>query len=290
MTTPTIERIVPCQCALGEGVLWHPDEEAVYWVDLLVGRVHRYHPATAQHDRYDFALPVTALGLRAAGGFVVATRDGFACWQPPQTTLTFLIDPEAHRPQARFNDGAVAPGGQFFAGTMTPDSADNALYRLDADGTAHQVETGLTISNGLDWSPDGRTLYFTDSSRRVIYAYNYEADSGAISNRRVFVATPDDPGVPDGLAVDAAGYVWSARYLGGTITRYAPDGAVDRVLEVPVACPTRVAFGGPDLHDLYITSAWQALDAAGRAAQPWSGDLLRVRVDAAGQPPHRYAG
>jgi sugar lactone lactonase YvrE len=284
-----VERVLPVQNRLGEGPRWNVEEQALYWVDIENDAFYRFDPGTGEQERCVVGLPVGALGFRAAGGLILATRDGFALWEPETQALRFLADPEADRPESRFNDGAVDSMGRFWAGTMSEDPT-SSLYRLDPDGRVHQMETGLTTSNGLGWSPDNRTMYLTDTPRQVIYAYDFDAATGAITNRRPFVTTPDGPGWPDGLAVDSEGGVWSARWGGWKVTRYDPAGAVEREIRLPVECPTSCAFGGAGLDELYITTAWTGVDPAQRAAQPWAGDLFRVRVGIKGRPESKYAG
>jgi sugar lactone lactonase YvrE len=284
-----VEHVLAVQNRLGEGPRWNVDEQALYWVDIENDAFHRFDPATGAQERCVVGLPVSALGFRAAGGLILATRDGFAVWEPETQALRFLADPEAHRPESRFNDGAVDCRGRFWAGTMSVDPT-SSLYRLDPDGSVQQMETGLTISNGIGWSPDNRTMYLTDTPRQVIYAYDFDAATGAIANRRLFVATPDELGGPDGLAVDSEGGVWSARWGGWKVTRYDPGGAVEREIRLPVECPTSCNFGGAGLDELYITSAWTGVDPAQLAAQPWAGDLFRVQVGIKGRPESKYAG
>ncbi len=284
-----VEHVLAVQNRLGEGPRWNVDEQALYWVDIENDAFHRFDPATGAQERCVVGLPVSALGFRAAGGLILATRDGFAVWEPETQALRFLADPEAHRPESRFNDGAVDCRGRFWAGTMSVDPT-SSLYRLDPDGSVQQMETGLTISNGIGWSPDNRTMYLTDTPRQVIYAYDFDAATGAIANRRLFVATPDELGGPDGLAVDSEGGVWSARWGGWKVTRYDPGGAVEREIRLPVECPTSCTFGGAGLDELYITSAWTGVDPAQLAAQPWAGDLFRVQVGIKGRPESKYAG
>jgi sugar lactone lactonase YvrE len=152
------------------------------------------------------------------------------------------------------------------------------------------METGVHISNGIGWSPDGETMYYTDSPRQVIYAYDFEPGSGAISNRRVFVRTPESEGVPDGLAVDSEGCVWSARWDGWRVTRYDPEGQVEREIRLPVARPTSCAFGGENLDELFVTSAWIDVDEQARREQPHAGDLFRIRTGVRGQAEPLFLG
>jgi sugar lactone lactonase YvrE len=152
------------------------------------------------------------------------------------------------------------------------------------------METGLTISNGIGWSPDNKTMYFTDSMPRTIYAYDFDPITGAIENRRSFIHTPDEPGVPDGLTVDSEGFIWSARWDGWKITRYDPDGKLEREIEVSAQRPTSCTFGGPDLDELYVTSASVGMDWMDRVKQPAAGNLFRIRVDVKGLPEPKFAG
>jgi sugar lactone lactonase YvrE len=161
-----VEHVLAVQNRLGEGPRWNVDEQALYWVDIENDAFHRFHPAPGAQERCVVGLPVGALGFRAAGGLILATREGFAVWEPETQALRFLADPEAHRPESRFNDGAVDCRGRFWAGTMSVDPT-SSLYRLDPDGSVQQMETGLTISNGIGWSPDNRTMYLTDTPRQV---------------------------------------------------------------------------------------------------------------------------
>jgi sugar lactone lactonase YvrE len=284
-----IEHVLASGDKLGEGPIWHPGEQALYWVDIEGHLVQRYSPAEGKHDTYDVGLPPTALGFRATGGLIMATARGLATWTPGVGSPRFVTDPEAGKPDARFNDGAVDPQGRFWAGTMS-ETPTSCLYRLDPDGSLYTMETGIQISNGIGWSPGGETMYYTDSPRRAIYAYDFEASSGALANRRIFVRTPEGEGVPDGLTVDSDGFVWSARWGGWRIMRYDPKGRVEREIHLPVACPTSCTFGGEGLDELYITSAWTALSEQEREEQPQAGDLFRIRTGVKGQQESLFAG
>lgn len=287
-----VEHFLPAQNELGEGPLWHPDEQALYWVNIAPGvnAVLCWRAASGQIERFDFDLPVTALGIRTAGGLVVATRDGFAFWQPPGNSLDFIADPEADILDARFNDGAVDPQGRFWAGTMMPQRETSSLYRLDPAGAVARMDTGMIVSNGIGWSPDRRTMYFTDSFQQTIFAYDFDSVTGEIGNRRPFVHTPDKAGVPDGLTVDSEGFVWSARCRGGKIVRYDPNGRVAREVGLPVSCPTSCAFGGPNLDELFITSSWLLVNESARAAEPLAGDIFRLRPGVVGMEEFCFPG
>ena len=277
----SVEHVLAVQNKLGEGPVWSAGEQALYWVDIENNTFYRYYPASGEYECFDVGLPIGVLALRAKGGLVMATKKGFAFWHQQQG-LHFIADPEADKPHTRFNDGKIDCQGRFWAGTMCGEkpecSGEGSLYRLDPDGTITTMESGLTVSNGIGWSPDNTLMYLTDSPLRVIYAYDFDAATGAIANRRPFIATPNERGFPDGLSVDSEGYIWSARWGGWKITRYDPTGKVERELALPVQFPTSCAFGGPNLDELYITSAWTELNAEKRAQQPQAGDLFRVQT------------
>jgi sugar lactone lactonase YvrE len=284
-----VEHVLAVQNKLGEGPIWDAEAQVLYWVDIEPGRFHRLDPATGEHEVFDVGLPLGALALRASGGLVMATRDGFAFWDPETGALRFIADPEADRPGARFNDGAVDRQGRFWAGTLGQ-GPNSSLYRLDPDGSVHTMETGVTTSNGIGWSPDDRTMYYTDSPLRVIYAYDFDPATGAIENRRPFIHTPDEEGVPDGLTVDSEGFIWSARWRGWKVTRYDPEGKPEREIRMPVQYPTSCTFGGPGLDELYITSAWTRLSEAEREEQTQAGDLFRLRAGVKGLEEPRFLG
>lgn len=289
-----VEHLLSVQNKLGEGPVWNPEERALYWVDIYGNCFYRFEPATGKLEAFDVGVSVGALAIREAGGLVMATRSGFAFWDR-QDGLRHIIDPEAHKPYTRFNDGAVDCRGRFWAGTMCdPEDAclqpEGSLYRLDPDLALHVMEKGVGISNGIGWSPDKRSMYFTDSPLRVIYIYDFDAASGAIENRRPFIHTPEEKGVPDGLTVDCEGFIWSVCWGGWKITRFDPAGKVARVIQLPVQYPTSCAFGGASLDELFITSAWTALSEDKRKRQLFAGDLFRLDVGVKGLEEPMFAG
>ncbi|HEY6406996.1 MAG TPA: SMP-30/gluconolactonase/LRE family protein [Ktedonobacteraceae bacterium] len=289
-----IEHVLAVQNKLGEGPLWNAEEQTLYWVDIESNCFYRFYPQTGGYESFDVDVMIGVLAIRAAGGLVLATRKGFAFWEAQQG-VRFIADPEALKPNTRFNDGAVDCMGRFWAGTMCyPEDActqpEGSLYRLDSDLSLHTMETGVGVSNGIGWSPDNRLMYFTDSPLHMIYLYDFDATTGAIENRRPFIHTPDEKGVPDGLAVDSEGFIWSVRWGGGKITRYDPDGKVAQEIRMPVQYPTSCAFGGEYLNELYITSAWTALSEERRMQQPYAGDLFRLGVGIKGPEKAKFAG
>ncbi len=289
-----VEHVLDIKNKLGEGPVWNPTEQALYWVDIERNRFYRMDPTTRKYEVFDVSVPVGVLALRASGGLVMATKNGFAFWDR-QHGLRFISDPEAEKPHTRFNDGAVDCRGRFWAGTMCGlpemcEAPEGSLYRLDPDSSIHRMETGLKISNGIGWSPDNKVMYLTDSPQYMIYAYDFDAASGSIENRRPFIHTSDEEGVPDGLAVDSEGCIWSARWGGWKITRYDLSGKVERAIQLPVQYPTSCAFGGEHLDELYITSAWTALSEEQKKQQSYAGDLFRVKTNIKGLEKPKFVG
>lgn len=273
-----VELVLDCKNQLGEGPTWNAAEGALYWVDILDNCFYRLDPATGQQRRYDVDTMVGTVVARASGGFVLATKRGFEFFDGEKATM--IAAPEAGKPESRFNDGAVDRQGRFWAGTMG--NKDAALYRLDTDLSVHRMETGISTSNGIGWSPDNKTMYYTDSSPRQIYAYDFDAATGAIENRRIFVQLPETDGVPDGLTVDADGFIWSAVWDGWRIVRYDPDGKVEREIKMPVQRPTSCMFGGANLDELYFTSSRAGFSEQELQSQPLAGGLFRLKTSVKG--------
>lgn len=286
-----VEHVVSSQCKLGEGPIWHPTENVLYWLDILQGRLHRYDAETGEHRVADLGIVTGCMGVRQAGDFVMATQKGFAFWDPATGTHSFIGDPDADEGEARFNDGKTDRQGRFWAGKMSSQPR-NSLFRLNPDLSIQRMESGISISNGLGWSPDNRIFYFTDSDAKTIYAYDFDPLTGSITNRRNFAQISREPreGFPDGLAIDEEGCIWSARWGGWKVVRYTPDGRIEREIPVPVEFPTSCAFGGPDLKDLYITSAWVEVNPDHRKDQPLAGDVFRLRTDVRGFPEPFFMG
>jgi sugar lactone lactonase YvrE len=284
-----VETVVALGAELGEGPMWDARSGRIAWVDILGRRVHLTDPLTGATESIETPLDVGAIAARAKGGFVAALQDGF--WvigdgQPRRITTI----PEA-RPGLRFNDGKCDPAGRFWAGTMAYDQAAGAaaLYRLDADGRSTRVIDGVTISNGLDWTIDATTMYYVDSPLHRIDAFDYEPSTGEISNRRIAIQVAAEAGTPDGLTLDAEGGIWVALWDGGAVHRYL-DGRLELVIRLPVSRPTSCAFGGVDLDELYVTSAWEGLSGAERRIQPLAGSLFRIRTGIRGLPARSYVG
>jgi sugar lactone lactonase YvrE/DNA-binding IclR family transcriptional regulator len=270
--------VVETQAFLGEGPVWNAAEARLEWVDILAPALHNSDPAKGTDRVVEFDELVGAFAPCSRGGLVIAAQSGFALFDPETRKTTPLIDPEADKPNNRFNDGKCDSRGRFWAGTMDMGVAPGAgsLYRLDRDGTAHCMERGIGIANGLGWSPDDRRMYFTDTLARTIFVYDFDAESGTIANRRVFAQTLDHMGVPDGLTVDAEGFVWSAQWDGWQLIRFDPDGRIDQTVSLPVPRPTSCTFGGPGAETLYVTSARIRLSAQQLTEAPLSGSIFAI--------------
>ena len=284
--------VLDAKAELGEGPVWDPDAGCLYFVDIERGVVHRYNPATTTSRSFQVGTMVGAAALTTAGDLVLAVRDGFARLDLDSGQVRAIADVEADRPDRRMNDGKCDPAGRFWAGTMALDKRPGAgaLYRLDPDGRVHRMVDGVSISNGLDWSNDGRLMYYIDTPTRSIDVFDFDVATGAIANRRSLTRIEPGAGWPDGLTLDTDGYIWVALWSGAAVRRYAPDGTLDRSVAIPVMYPTSCAFGGPDLGDLYITSAATALTPDERVKEPLAGGLFRCRPGVQGRPPHRFKG
>jgi len=287
-----VECVLDARALLGESPVWCPQQKLLYWVDIKRPAIHCFDPAGGSCRTWPLREEIGSMGLRRRGGAVLALRSGFAFVSFETDETTTIYNPIAGASNLRFNDGRCDCRGRFWAGTLhekrQPGTA--ALYRLDPDGTCHKMVDGITVANGLAWRPDDRTMYFADSHVRTIFSFEFDPDRGAIDNRRVFAKLPPGAGVPDGATVDREGFLWSANFDGGCVTRYAPDGRVDCAVRMPVARPTSCAFGGDGLETLYVTSASSGLGAEQLAASPHAGGIFAFRPGVAGLPEPRFAG
>lgn len=287
-----VECVLDVSAEIGEGPVWASDEQRLYWVDVEVGVLHRFNPDSGRDETWQLGEAIGCLALRRTGGLVVALRSGFAFFDPATGTLEYLVDPEPERPENRFNDGAVDLAGRLWAGTMRSTvygpAPDGALYRLDAALRCKRLAEGFWTINGLAFSPDGRTMYFSDSNARVqtIWACDYDLEEGRPTNRRIFATMHDLSGRPDGAAVDANGCYWIAGVGGWQVVRYTPAGKVDRIVDMPVAMPTKVAFGGARLDVLFITSIGGEPAKVGQKA----GGLFAFEPGVTGLETSRFAG
>lgn len=286
MTRVNVDVICRADDQLGESPLWDHRAGRLLWVDILRGLVHSWSPQEGARELLRVDALVGAVALMGDSNLLLATTGGLLTWSSSTGAVELFGNPLLSA-DVRFNDGRVDVAGRFWVGTMARDPARyseplGALYRVDPDGRAQQMEHGLTISNGLDWSADGRTLYLTDTMRQVIYAYDFDAHAGTIANRRVFVSTAESSGYPDGLVVDSCGDVWSAHFAGSCLCRYDTQGRLIQRLGVDVSCPTAIAFGDRGLGTAFVTTSSHTLTAAER--EPNAGSLLRLSLQRTGRP------
>jgi D-xylono/L-arabinono-1,4-lactonase len=279
-----LELIANFDCVTGEGPLWHPDEQCVYWTDIPQGKLFRYEPKSGKSEQVYSGDQVGGFTIQEDGALLLfMNRGGVALWQDDK--LTALIDQLPGEENSRFNDVVADPAGRVFCGTMPSKGRLGSLYRLDLDGSIHKVlDSCINVSNGLGFTPDRKRMYYTESMTKKIYLFDYDEKSGALSNQRVFVDSATEPGVPDGMTVDAGGYVWSARWDGFCLQHYSPTGRELQRIMFPtkkVSCPT---FGGPDYMDMYVTTAG-GHDKADNG--PAAGALYRLRIGVKGVPEFR---
>jgi sugar lactone lactonase YvrE len=277
---------------LGEGPYWDAASGTLLWVDIPAGTVHATGPSTGVTATACLGAPVSAALPAEGGGLLVARRNRLVvCARPgsagPGPGTERVVAEVPMEAGLRFNDAACDPRGRVWVGSMHIGCtlAAGTLYRLDPGGVLTGVIAGVTISNGLGWSPSGSRMYYVDTPTRRIDVLDYDIETGAVSGRRMFADLTGADGRPDGLTVDAEGCVWVALPRGGALHRYGPDGRLDTVLPLPVSRPTSCTFGGPDLADLYVTTASAPLTGAERASQPLAGRLLRLRPGATGISP-----
>ena len=288
-----VELLVDAHAQVGEGPLWDEEQQVLYWVDILSSLLYIYDPATGENRALDVGQHVGTVVTRASGGLMLAVREGFASFDLETQELTLIANPEAHITGNRFNDGKCDPAGRFWAGTMAYENPTNqgSLYRLDTDFSVHKIFGDVAISNGIIWSLDHTTMYYIDTLRKNVRAFDYADDTGDISNERVIINVPEEIGMPDGMAIDSEGMLWVAHYGGSCVSRWNPNTAQLLLkIDLPVTQVTACAFGGPNLDILFITSAAQELDAAELERQPLAGGLFSIKTPYQGVPSFRFGG
>jgi sugar lactone lactonase YvrE len=282
----TFECVLDIHARLGECPVWDAEAQALWFVDIKGKALHRFAPETGEHLRVDTHEEIGCIGLAAGGGFIAGMRSGLWRLTDEAQPMQKLADNPEDQAKSRFNDGRCDPAGRFLAGTLDEPKAGGMahLYRYDRRGLA-VLAGGLLTSNGLAFSPAGDVMYHADTPRFTVWRYRYDLDTGEPSEKAVFVRLQPgdlDRGRPDGAAVDAEGCYWSALYEGGRVHRYAPDGRLLSVHPVPAKRPTMVAFGGPELRTLYVTTARDGASAEELARWPQSGGLFAMAVDTPG--------
>ncbi len=286
--------VLPAGARLGECPLWSTVEECLYWVDIEGRSVHRFDPATGTDDtRNTVGRPGSRAVTGEPGRLLVATEHAVGWFDWESGSFAPWLELEPSGTQNRLNDGRCDPAGRFWVGSMwqRPDDRrfNGMLHRVDPSGTVTTFRRQIGVSNGLAFSPDGRTMYFADSLHRTVWAYDYDAATGTPTNERVFTDFSGLPGSPDGACVDEDGGYWIACVFGWAVARLTPDGSIDRIIEVPVEKPTMPAFGGPGLDTLFVTSIAGGSGDEPAADQPCAGGLLALDVGTRGIPEPRFA-
>lgn len=275
------ELIADYRCQTGEGPLWHAQEKRLYWIDIPTGRLFRHDPASGAHEQcYASEDAIGGFTVQADGSLLLfMARGRVQTWH--EGDVETVVDDIPQERESRFNDVIANPQGRVFCGTMPTQSQPGRLYRLDTDGKLVVMLEGIGCPNGMGFTPDRKHMYCTDSRAREIYLFDYDDASGAITNQRVFARLPDGEGIPDGMTVDAEGYVWSALWNGGCVVRFAPDGREVTRIPFPARQVSCVTFGGTDHTDMYVTTAGGD-DKAGQGAG--AGALFRVNLGIKGVP------
>jgi len=290
-----IRCVVDAKALLGEGTLWDPAAQCLWWIDIWSNEIHRYEPSSGQTQSFATPRPPGCLRIRESGGLVVAMGDGFHFFDPMSGKFQHIVDAEPNLPETRMNDGKTDRQGRFWSGTAfdaedkTP-SAIGALYRLDGDLSCHKMVEGVLCSNGLAWSPDSKTMYFTDGTQPYVWAWDFDATTGHLENRRVFIDLSSVNGFSDGATVDAEGCYWLTLPMKSRIQRYDPRGRLMHTVELPTDAPTCCEFGGRDLDVLFVTTATLRRTPAELKGQPLAGGLFALDVGVKGLPASPFPG
>ena len=287
-----IDVALDCRCELGEGPIWDDRSGLLLFVDINGHAIHTFASSAGAHATYDCGEYVSAIALAARGGYLITLQHDLA-WFDGTRLGERPLSVEAERGDTRFNDGYVDPRGRFWAGTMSLERkpAQGALYRIDMNPApiVTRMLEGVSTSNGIDWSADGRLMYYIDTGTRRIDVFDCDQEHGTIANRRPVIQFDEKrDGKPDGLILDEEDCIWVALWMGSAVRRYAPDGRLLQQIDLPVSCPTKCAFGGANLDELYITSARTVLDEAARAREPHAGSLFVARPGARGRRARRF--
>lgn len=286
-----IQPLFNLRCHHGEGPVWDPESQQFYWVDLMQGQFFIGDWASSRVETHVIGQPLGVLALREKGGVVMALRDGFFTYDTHKRTLEEVQPTEAEVAATRFNDGAVDPQGRFWAATMTYDGRKpiGNLYCLDESGAVQRQEQNLMLPNGMGWSMDRSTYFFADTERHVIYAYDYDLETGSLSNRRNFIEFGPE-GFPDGLTVDVNDHLWVAMWQEAKISHFDEEGRKVEDIALPVSHPTSCCFGGPERKHLLITTSQRPLSPEQKKAAPLAGGCLMLETGTTGQREPRYKG
>lgn len=273
--------VLDSKSLLGESTYWDPKAEVLWWVDIWGPSIHRYDPRNGQNRTWTAPEYLGCIAVREKGGLVVSMVSGFYFFDPDSGSFDPIVDPESDMPDTRFNDGKTDRQGRFWSGSMFESEGKEpsriaALYRLDPDLSVHRMVDGIGCSNGLAWSPDGGTMYYTDSHTNLVWAWDFDPQTGAVANRRVFVDLSEEGYIVDGTTVDEAGNYWLTVPFKGKVLAYDPEGRLVTSIDMPVDLPTCCEFGGPNLDTLYVTSGTIRRPPEDLKDQPLAGGLFAI--------------
>lgn len=281
-------------CLLGEGPVWDTENQRLLWVDILNGNIHQFYPETGVNSVFHTGKFVGSIVLRQNGGIIAALQDGFTEINLHNGAINKLSTPACHPEGNRFNDGKCDKTGRYWAGTMSLTDVEGAgkLYTLDTDQAVAVKVENVSISNGLAWSHDDKLFYYIDTPTHRVVAYDYNAGTGSIENKRTVITIPEGFGYPDGMTIDTEGMLWIAFWDGWKVARWNPfNGTLLLQVDLPVARPTCCTFGGKNMDDLYITTASTGLSQKELAEQPFAGALFVIENSGFyGTPPYKYKG
>ncbi|MBP1993437.1 SMP-30/gluconolactonase/LRE family protein [Paenibacillus eucommiae] len=291
MNTATL--VLDAKAALGEGPSWDAERKLLYWVDITRESFHAFNPVTGTDEVFQVGQQVGAVVPRRSGGVILAMQQGFYAYDFTSGALTPLGDPEEHLPNNRFNDGKCDAAGRFWAGTMRMNEhgSDGTLYCLEPDLTIRPVLSGLAVSNGIAWSSDNRKMYFIDSLTRVVMEYEFDLESGTLSNGRAAVQLEEGPSLPDGMTIDEEGMLWVAEWDGYRVGRWNPNtGELLQSVEVPSARVTSCVFAGENMDNIYITTSRKDLSDEELRLQPLAGGLFHYKAQVRGAATYSFGG
>ncbi len=278
-----LRHIKSSKCILGEAPLYNESENAFYWSDIKDFKIYKYDLTSQKVESFQFDKTISSFAFNETNQIIATTNDGFEYLDLKTKVVQSLLDPEKYLPQNRFNDGKCDSYGRYFAGTMDNNEEEitGSLYCFYGN-TVEKKESDLFVSNGLGWNKNSSKFYLTDSPKRVIYVYDYDLKTAKMSNKKVFAKIDEKDGYPDGLCIDEQDYIWSAHWHGWKITRYAPDGSIDRIIDMPIPKVTSCAFGGKDFKTLFITTASIDLSKEELEKAPLSGYTFMLDADIKG--------
>jgi sugar lactone lactonase YvrE len=282
------EVVLETRARLGEGPIWDDRTRSLYFVDALNQRIHQYFPDRGTSRPFEIGDLVSSLAFTRGDALLITLKKGLAMLDTGSGSITPLLELEVDKPANKLNDGKCDKRGRFWIGSFSREQGEAALYRFDPDGSLHVMQTGLTGSNGLGWSPDDRTFYLTDSGEKLIYAYEFDLETGSIDHRRDLIDLSDRDSIPDGLCVDVDGFLWSAQFGGGCVVRFDPEGKEVGRIDFPAPQTTSCAFGGSERRELYVTSAAAGMSEEDLEDYLNAGDLFRIRTEVQGLPFHPF--